>query len=717
MANVSIPLFNLKAGSFSVPVTLSYHNNGLKNDDLASWAGLGWDIQAGGLITCEQRGNFDFDISGDGMFTTAPGTNPNSVAALNKYLSGQMSVNEAYDWMESVIRGDVDAEYDVYHYNFMGHTGNFYFDGNQNIICVPKCDLKISRTAEGGFTIFDEKGNEYDFGYAEASTLAPPDGQLASRKSFHSAASYLLGRIITSENRTFTFVGAKYPMTYSRTSYSFGVTGTQPYTECPGNSQSPSTMIYTLDNYLLQEIDYDEGKVVFDLSSDMRQDLRTINTNINIPYLTGVRLLDNQNNVHDAYSFSCDNTGNRLMLNSVTRKNGTAPSEKWSFDYYAGRGIPAYFDMKKDHWGYCNGMGIGTNVLAIPLADYFTATNGVWVSGIQSIYVDRTSDVSYSIQGVLHHITFPTGGQTEFNYEQNQINFIRPSDLTSNPFLTTDALAYGQTQTLVDVTTDDNPTVTGTFILTTDQTVDVLATKEYDPTSFVASSCYINPNANPNANPSILDLPTVDSWTLAAGVYTQHRPIFLTAGTYSYTLIRNTYDNNPGGGHATLNVSAFLPDPNIVYPLGGCRVSSIVSSDGLGKTITKRYVYQDGSDKVTFRNIPNYLTVSNVNVDVPSGDGALLCQQCNPAYIAHDESVVPFAGNPIEYQYVTEYSDADGTNGRTDYVFNADVDFTGITGAPHIPRWVTTWRGGLPLDKKVFKKRWNELRPDGGGNF
>src|SRR5882762_9200878 len=46
MANVSIPLYTIKVGSFELPVTLSYHNNGLKVDEIPSYAGLGWDIQA-----------------------------------------------------------------------------------------------------------------------------------------------------------------------------------------------------------------------------------------------------------------------------------------------------------------------------------------------------------------------------------------------------------------------------------------------------------------------------------------------------------------------------------------------------------------------------------------------------------------------------------------------------------------------------------------------
>jgi hypothetical protein len=715
LANISVPLLNLKVGSFNVPVELTYHNNGYKPDELASWVGMGWDIQAGGMISLEQRGNYDFDESGNGMFTTAPGTNPNSVAALNKYLANQMSQTELNAWQESVIRGDVDAEYDLYHYSFFGHTGNFYFDGNQNIVITPKSDLKITKTGNG-FTIMDEKGIEYDFSYSESSTLGPPDGQATSnRKSFHTAASFLLGRVITAENRTITFGYSSYPMTYNRTSWSVGRTAAQPNTSCQGNSMASSLMIYTLDNWLLQQISFDEGTVFFDLSTDMRKDFQTINTSasqpvntsINVPYLSGIRLVDKLNKVRDAYSFSCQNDGSsRLMLNSVTRSNGQAPAEKWSFDYYTGNGNGAYFDVSKDHWGYSNNRSLGADGIAIPLADYDKVTNGVWTSG-DNFYVDRTANFSYAITGMLHHITYPTGGQTEFNYEQNQINFLNPTDLTNNPFLSSNPLQYGTTQDLVAETTDNNAVVTGSFTLATAQTISVIASRDYDPNNFVVSQVYLNKSDNPNAVPDILDNEIVNGWTAGSNQYSFQKSIELDAGTYTYTLYRNTNQDapDPSAGHAALTIAAFVPNANIIYPLGGGRISSIVSSDGLGNTITKKYVYDDASDKVIFWNIPNYVTKNQVNTNLTGSEGNVTfgCRPCNPAYIAHDESVVPFTGNSIQYLNVTEYTDENGANGKTDYTFSQDVDYTGVNQVPHIPRWVTTWRGGLPLDKKVYK--------------
>ena len=51
LPNVSIPIFNVTGNTLSVPVTLTYNYSGMQPLQKASWVGLGWSIQAGGVIT------------------------------------------------------------------------------------------------------------------------------------------------------------------------------------------------------------------------------------------------------------------------------------------------------------------------------------------------------------------------------------------------------------------------------------------------------------------------------------------------------------------------------------------------------------------------------------------------------------------------------------------------------------------------------------------
>lgn len=48
--NITIPIFEIKTGNISVPISLSYNTGGIKVDDEASSVGLGWNLNAGGSI-------------------------------------------------------------------------------------------------------------------------------------------------------------------------------------------------------------------------------------------------------------------------------------------------------------------------------------------------------------------------------------------------------------------------------------------------------------------------------------------------------------------------------------------------------------------------------------------------------------------------------------------------------------------------------------------
>ena len=60
--NVSFNLYNIKTKSINIPIELRYHSGGIKVDEIASWVGLGWSLDAGGLISRIINGNPDEGI-------------------------------------------------------------------------------------------------------------------------------------------------------------------------------------------------------------------------------------------------------------------------------------------------------------------------------------------------------------------------------------------------------------------------------------------------------------------------------------------------------------------------------------------------------------------------------------------------------------------------------------------------------------------------------
>jgi hypothetical protein len=53
---ISLPIYTIKEGPLSLPIALSYHAGGLKVLETASWVGMGWALNAGGVISRSVNG-------------------------------------------------------------------------------------------------------------------------------------------------------------------------------------------------------------------------------------------------------------------------------------------------------------------------------------------------------------------------------------------------------------------------------------------------------------------------------------------------------------------------------------------------------------------------------------------------------------------------------------------------------------------------------------
>src|SRR6266540_1809501 len=48
---IGFPLYEINTGKISLPISLSYHASGIKVSQKATWVGLGWSFNAGGVIS------------------------------------------------------------------------------------------------------------------------------------------------------------------------------------------------------------------------------------------------------------------------------------------------------------------------------------------------------------------------------------------------------------------------------------------------------------------------------------------------------------------------------------------------------------------------------------------------------------------------------------------------------------------------------------------
>ncbi|MCK4662468.1 MAG: hypothetical protein KAT68_06365, partial [Bacteroidales bacterium] len=61
--SINLPLYKLQTKEFSLPISLSYNASGIKVEQVASWVGLGWSLNAGGVVTRVVNGSPD-DVRG-----------------------------------------------------------------------------------------------------------------------------------------------------------------------------------------------------------------------------------------------------------------------------------------------------------------------------------------------------------------------------------------------------------------------------------------------------------------------------------------------------------------------------------------------------------------------------------------------------------------------------------------------------------------------------
>ena len=68
---IRIPFRTLAGDGVFVPISLNYHSLGVRVEEEATWTGLGWYLNAGGMITRIVRGKNDFGLVEEELNPTA----------------------------------------------------------------------------------------------------------------------------------------------------------------------------------------------------------------------------------------------------------------------------------------------------------------------------------------------------------------------------------------------------------------------------------------------------------------------------------------------------------------------------------------------------------------------------------------------------------------------------------------------------------------------
>lgn len=471
--NISIPLYAIAEGNLGLPVSLSYHSQGFKTEDMASSVGLGWSLNAGGVITRAVKGvpdDFNGDLWGTNVTNFANQQCPTTTPLYSDcrypsygYLStGGYVEGNSLDY-EEASRNSQDGEQDIFYFNFAGHSGSFVFnkDGVPKFFSKQNLEITYSRNTNGDiykFQVIDGYGTIYYFEDYEITNLS------YSHSSNNSINGNFNGNELfqsdESENSDFSYPTFQDPFisawhltkiknatatheinfTYVNETQRYKSNFSQQYAYGPtSNNFSSSCSFASVACKKISVITWSEGKLTFSYNHE-RQD---IGCNIPLAYytyspnyaVTDIGIYTSVNNLIKKYQLDYDyfgraafsnpaqNTGSnndcnyrKLKLLSVKEYNSALNEYKppFLFEYNTSSSLEPTFTAKKDFWGYQKSTSPGVNQSRIPKVYYYPSeTKDQYFKSIFSIYPRQSYSGSQVVYGT-YDIVPESAGQTAF---------------------------------------------------------------------------------------------------------------------------------------------------------------------------------------------------------------------------------------------------------------------------------------------------------------
>lgn len=443
-ANLTIPIYEIDLDGKKFPIALSYHTDGTRVAQEATWIGLGWTLQAGGCVVRQVQGTDDFAARGCYNLTDAPWlTNPRFEVTdqnLEKYMG--------------YFKGDYDAEPDMFYFNAGGHSGSMYFDvlkNNRQLNAVPTIQTQekvvkmVYNTSNKTWTMTDLEGYVYSFSTKEITYyfLNTIDFFQTDITRSHIFPYYNEPQIVTAWmlDSVTSPNGGKITFSYKKESIFTPISTTEDVISLSkivnGQLSSQSPQYFTnkfnynysyskIEQWTLSAITFEGGKVEFGTTD--REDIESAETGKKVQKLSSIKVSDTAGNLIKTtmleYKYllsgmaaTTNGYDDRLLLSKVYDVAGSKKNNVYTMDYNMGK-LPPKRSLSVDAWGFYNGASPMTASLKISPSIYWSES--IKPSSKTSLFkegMDRSFNEALCKIGTLRTITYPTGGTTTFEYE------------------------------------------------------------------------------------------------------------------------------------------------------------------------------------------------------------------------------------------------------------------------------------------------------------
>lgn len=448
--SINIPLYQMSAKEINCPISISYHAGGFKVKEISSSVGLGWTLQAGGVIT--RKVNYIPDDNSNGYYSSMDEyiNDLDEYVGIHSINTNSISGDELALFCRRYFLNLEDLEPDEFYINTPFYNGKMIINEDLIPVLIPQAALDVSIIWNGstinGFRIIDENGIIYHFDEAEITDI--------NQTSIIYNSAFYLTRIendYNNENIFFYYSGIDGNWA---TQFDYAVnlicfqdhysylqkTNENHVFDCiePENPdfdpENPDNG-YEVTTYFQKRLDsivnskYNES-VIFNYVND-RIDVPPGNSNYRLESVL-IKKDDRQKNIlfyNDSYfegddyipsgEMAGENDNLRLKLDSVKFVESDAC---YKFEYET-LGLPVYSSYDVDHWGFYNYSGGYHNTSLIPPMTSSEENHYAYpLIGTSSLAsANRETNANAIKACMLKKIVYPTSGITEFDYEANVI--------------------------------------------------------------------------------------------------------------------------------------------------------------------------------------------------------------------------------------------------------------------------------------------------------
>lgn len=670
--NISVPLFTIGSGNFSMPIELSYDASGIKVEQEATYVGLGWNLIMGGCINHIICGQNDFrenvittegqisniellrNVLPDVQFSLYPTAGFPSVEleGTSNYDIQNVTILpiKAHRKKQTILKNVINGAKvpDIFQASFCGHSVSFIIDTSD----------KKARIIGNDATNYKIELKEYSSYYPRTIEITDDHGltfvfSLFQETDPEDNSTYNLSKI---KNLTECLVEFKYSQKegYNLKSSYYETMGKrdETYNRPIGSTllqrqfidrNYPNTIFHGINKFYPDSIITKREIITFTYGN--RTDIRNAKRIDEI----SVKSINNNSIIHTVnFSYGDFKEGNidtelcnrygysgaygltRLKLTKVT-----VDGKNYSFEYIDDDKLPTRLSKNQDFWGYYNGMD-GQNNDGFCASPKYKINKGV-VSEIDFVGpANRYASPNDCKVGTLKKITHPTGGYSVFDYEINHFD-------DSNSFYYPSSYSYSSRNPMstekYSVGCDANGTMEKTFHLD--------ETKEISLDWGIAS-----PNSKTTTTVYIIDVKSGKEYVKEYVISDKKqgvKKISLPGGDYKIIAEITGYSGSRNGSvYANIKIeyakgtkNSISPDTSIEDASGksigaGLRIKTIKNYDNDNQLLDyTQYKYEGGK------------------LLIPSVKGELVSMQySNAEQIDHDKVNNPWAGMPWTINYI-----------------------------------------------------------------